>query len=140
MAQASIKIEGVDKLVKKLGMAAAISTLRPPMEQSVQLLERDMAFEPPPRRGSSYIRGYGYPGRPATSEHLSQSWTTKVTPTPNGLEGKIGNPTSYGPWVQSQQFQAWMHKGRWRTDQQVMSKNRKQITELFRQAIDRALR
>jgi hypothetical protein len=125
----SIDIEGIDKLFAKLDRAQAISTLRPPMQRSVYRLQRDMAQYPPARPGSSYIR----------TGTLGRRWTTQVTETADGLTGKTGNNTSYGPFVQSQMFQAAVHQGRWQTDQQVMDRNRESIQADFERTIQREL-
>jgi hypothetical protein len=136
---ATITIKGVNKLQRKLGKVASINVLRDPMERSVKRIQRDMADYPPQRAGSRYIRGYGMEGGPRTSERLGQKWTTRVRRSGNGLIGKVGNKVSYAPWVQSERFQAWMHRGRWQTDQQVVNRNRKAIVDDFQRAIDRAL-
>jgi hypothetical protein len=136
----SIEIKGVDALVKKLGKVAAVKTLEPAMQRSVMRLQRDMAEYPPQRAGSRYIRGFGMEGGRRTSERLGQSWTTKVTRSSRGLVGKVGNNTTYGPFVQSSRFQAWMHKGRWQTDQDVIDKNRRPILRDFEREIEKAMR
>ena len=126
---ANIDIEGIDKLFSKLDRVQAISTLRPPMQRSVYRLQRDMAQYPPARPGSSYIR----------TGTLGRRWTTQVTETADGLTGKTGNNTSYGPFVQSQMFQAAVHQGRWQSDQQVMDRNRESIQADFERTIQREL-
>lgn len=125
----SIDIEGIDKLFSKLDRVQAISTLRPPMQRSVYRLQRDMAQYPPARPGSSYIR----------TGTLGRRWTTQVTETSDGLTGKTGNNTSYGPFVQSQMFQAAVHQGRWQTDEQVLERNREAIQADFERTIQREL-
>lgn len=126
---ANIDIEGIDKLFSKLDRVQAISTLRPPMQRSVYRLQRDMAQYPPARPGSSYIR----------TGTLGRRWTTQVTETADGLTGKAGNKTSYGPFVQSQMFQAAVHRGRWQTDEQVLERNREAIQADFERTIQREL-
>ena len=137
---ASIQIRGIDELQRKLGNAAANRTLMRPMNRAVLRIQRNMAEYPPPRPGSRYIRGFGMEGGPRTSERLGQSWTTKVKPSGNGVTGTIGTNVSYAPWVQSERFQAWMHKGRWtNTDEKTVERLRTTIIEDFQRAIDRAL-
>jgi len=126
----NIEIRGIDELYKKLGNAAATSTLEKPMHRSVLLIQRDMAKYPPKPSSSLYRR----------TGTLGRRWTTKVTRSNNGVVGKVGNNTSYGPWVQSDRFQAWMHRGRWQTDKQVLMNDLQKITGFFKQAVDAALR
>lgn len=127
---AAIEIRGVDELQRKLGKAAAVDVLRPPMQSSVMLLQRDMAEYPPQKSGSSYVR----------TGTLGRRWTTRVSRTSGGMQGKVGNNTRYGPFVQSREFQAGVHRGRWQTDESVVQRNIKRIQALFTAAIDKALR
>jgi len=127
---ASIEIKGVDALVTKLGKVAAVKTLEPAMQRSVMRLQRDMAQYPPQRSGATYRR----------TGTLGRRWTTKVARSSRGLVGKVGNNTSYGPFVQSSRFQAWMHKGRWQTDEDVIEKNRRPILRDFEREIEKAMR
>ena len=126
---ASIVIEGIDKLMAKLGSAAANDVLRPPMQRAVYRLQAGMAVYPQQRLGSRYIR----------TGTLGRRWTTKVEQSENGLTGKIGNNTSYGPFVQSQMFQAAVHKGRWQTDEMVLKREQDAIVNDFERAIQREL-
>jgi hypothetical protein len=126
---ASIEIRGIPELFAKLGSAAATSTLRPPMQRSVFRLEAGMKKYPPQRGGTSYRR----------TGTLGRRWTSRISQDANELEGKIGNSTSYGPYVQSQMFQAQQHKGLWQTDQDVATKETPTIVADFEQAIQEAL-
>jgi hypothetical protein len=126
---ASIEIQGIDALIRKLdSMEQVNDVLNPPMQRAVLRLQRDMADYPPARPGSSYRR----------TGTLGRRWLSKVERTGNGLVGTVGNNTSYGPWVQSKMFQArWMRH--WQTDEDVLERNRQRIVDDFEQAIQRAL-
>ena len=124
-----IQISGVESLLAKLTSAQGNSKLRAPMDKSVKLLEQRMKKYPPQRAGSHYVR----------TRRLGPSWTTEIAENANGLVGKVGNNTEYGPFVQSQQFQARIHRGRWQTDAQVMESERPTIERYFQEAIDKAL-
>ena len=126
---AQIEIKGIDALFRKLDNAAAISTLRPPMQRDVYRLQAGMAKYPAARAGSSYVR----------TGTLGRRWTTKITESNGGLIGTVGNNTKYGPWVQSSAFQARMHQGRWQTDADVAKKEEAAIVRDFEQAIQGAL-
>ena len=127
---AQITIEGVEELQAKLGKIAARSVLKRPMQRSVYRLQRYMANYPASSATSSYRR----------TGTLGRRWTTKVKETTSGLEGRIGNNTEYGPWVQSSRFQAGVHQGRWQTDEDSIKDNKRAITQDFQNAIDKALK
>lgn len=55
-----------------------------------------------------------------------------------GVEGKVGNNISYGPWVGSKQFQSRYHQGRWETDQGAIEQELPAITQDFNQSVDAA--
>ena len=126
---ASIRIYGIDKLQRKLGNAAANRTLRPPMNDAVNEIQRRMQVYPV-RPASSYVR----------TGTLGRRWTNKITTNRSGVRGVVGNNTEYAPWVQSGDFQAWMHRGYWKnTDTKVMEMLRPYIMDKFQEAIDKAL-
>jgi len=125
----SIRVTGIDALQRKLGQDFR-RVLRPPMQRAVLLLQAAMADYPPQRTGSSYVR----------TGTLGKKWTTDVDDLPDGVLGKIGNVTEYAPLVQSEQFQAAAHRGRWQTEQQMLRKHLAQIERFFQVAVDAALR
>jgi len=133
---AAITITGVDELIAKLGKVQGNAVLRDPMERAVDRLQLGMKRYPPKPVGSKYRRG-----QDPLSEDLGSNWVTKVTSTANGLTGKIGNDTTYGPWVQSHQFQA-RHMSHWKehTDLYMIDKNRPAIIADFERAIAKALK
>jgi hypothetical protein len=140
----TIRIEGVDELIRKLGKVEGVRVLRAPMEESVSLIQNEMMIEPPAIPGSLYRRGFGMANsrgivRRKTSEQLSKHWTRKVKASPNGVMGIVGTNVTYAPWVQSHQFQARIHRGRWGTDRKAIEKHRDEIVERFRRAIHNAL-
>lgn len=127
---ASIKIKGVDKLRRKFDSLQQIhDILRPPMQRSVMIVQNALAKYPAQRSGSSYVR----------TGTLGREWTTRVRPEGGKLVGRVGTKVIYAPFVQSSQFQAAIHKGRWQTDVQVLEANRDRILRQFESAIERAL-
>lgn len=128
---ASIEIQGVSQLIEKLGrIEQAQDVLEPPMRRAGLRIQAAMAKYPTQRAGSSYRR----------TGTLGRRW---VAPPPerssNGIVQKIGNSTSYGPFVQSQMFQAAVHKGRWQTDEMVLKREQDAIVGDFERAIQREL-
>lgn len=125
-----ITITGLEPLFRKLGNAAAIHTLEPPMTRSVLRLESYMKVYPPPPAGSKYRR----------SGTLGRRWNSKVTSSGTGLVGRVGNNVPYAPFVQSNMFQTvWHRRSGWKTDQDAVRANEDAILADFQQAIDRAL-
>ena len=127
---ASIRIEGVDKLMRKFNSLQQIhDILRPPMQRSVMILQADLAKYPAKRPNSSYVR----------TGTLGRSWTPRVRTEGDRLVGRIGTKVIYAPFVQSQQFQADIHRDRWQTDVQVLERNGTRIMRQFESAIEQAL-
>lgn len=140
-----VEIRGTDASIAKLGKAGATSVLRPPMQRAVLRIQRDMQEYPPQRPGSRYVRGRGMANAAGVVEHrtsqqLGKRWTTKVFQDGAYLTGKVGNNVTYGPFVQSRQFQARIHRGRWQTDAQVVNRLTRTIVGDFEQTIAAALR
>lgn len=158
---ASIEIRGVDELIRKLGKVEGVNVLQAPMKRAVYRIQRDMAdYDNVPAmqpgewaawvnahspakaaqiRGAyfSKVKQLGrHPGRTGT---LGRRWTGRITRSAGGLTGKVGNNTKYAPWVQSERFQAGLHRKRWQTDQQVVNRNRSAIVADFEREIRRAL-
>ena len=125
-----IQLTGVDALMDKLGVSEGGESRRRPMERSVLRLQADMAKYPRQRSGSRYRR----------TGTLGRRWTKSVRAEYGGLTGVVGNNTSYGPYVQSAERQAWMHQGVWQTDESVAHRRRNEIVADFNRAIQEALR
>lgn len=142
MAEETVK--GLDQLFKKLGAVQAVGVLVPPMQRAVLRLQRRMAQYPPPVPNTRYVRGRGWANKNGvvtrfTSEKLGSRWTSKVTTDAGGVTGTVGNNASYVRYVQSKRDQAWMHKGRWETDEGALEKERPVIMNDLKRAIDGAL-
>ena len=137
-------ITGVDALIKKMGHVRANEYLVKPMEESVLQVQADMKEYPPPIALRTWVKADGTTGEAIGQGYkrtgtLGRRWTKRVERHANGLTGRVGNNTEYAPWVQSSSFQAWMHRGRWQTDAQVLSQRRAWIVARFKRAIDQAL-
>lgn len=121
-----ITISGVEAAGERLGRLRGIAWALRPMQRAVYLLQNRMANYPAQRAGSSYVR----------TGTLGRRWTTQIDETPNKVIGRVGNNTEYAPWVQSRQFQAGIHRGRWQTEQDVAERSATEIAEFFRIAIE----
>lgn len=126
----TIEITGITEAIETLGMAETVTALRPPMQRAVHRVQAAMARYPAQRAGSAYRR----------TGTLGRRWTTRVSENSNGIEGKVGNNTIYGPFVQSEMFQAAVHRGRWQTDADVLERETAAIVADFERAIEAALR
>ena len=131
----TIRIEGVDRLLAKLGKLGAVTILKPPMQRAVYRIMGDVKQYPPEPAGTKYRRG-----QDPRSEDLGGRWTGRVTPDAAAVLGKVGNNASYAPWVQSHQFQA-RHMSHWKrhTDLAIIDKNRKAIVDDFAREIAKAI-
>jgi hypothetical protein len=143
---AEIEIKGLAELTRKLQSLEKVNNvLEPPMHRAVDRIQKRMAMYPPVRPGSRYSRGEGWRNKDGrvtrfTSENLGKKWTTKVTRSLAGIIGKVGNDVSYGPFVQSKQFQARVHQGRWtNTDEAVLAEYLPTITDDFNKAVQDAI-
>lgn len=123
-----VRITGIQQVNGNLNKLKNRSILRPPMAQSVQMLQRYMARYPSAPAGSSYTR----------TGTLGRRWVTRIKQTARGLLGEIGNNTPYGPFVQSERFQARIHRGRWQTDEDAIRENESAIIRFFERALKAA--
>lgn len=130
MSAVTVSIAGTDALIAKLGKVGATNILRDPMQRSVLRIQRDMQEYPTQRVGSLYRR----------TGTLGRLWVVKVYQEGAYLTGKVGNRVKYAPFVQSRQFQARIHRGRWQTDAQVVNRLARTIIGDFEQTIAAALR
>jgi len=111
------------------------------MTRGLARLQAGMAIYPPTRPGQRYVRGRGptnAQGRVIanTSQNLGKRWTSEISESGSGITGRIGNNTTYGPFVQSAEDQAWMHQGRWQTDEEVARQNEDAIRGDFLNTIN----
>jgi len=125
-----VRLEGQEALNDILDDADGVAHLRPPMERATLRLQADMAKYPRQRSGAKNRR---------TGE-LGRRWTRRISTVGGGIDGWVGNNASYGPYVQSAQRQAWMHRGVWQTDEDVLNRHRAEIVADFERAIQGALR
>jgi hypothetical protein len=127
MPTISIQIQGVQELIKRLGDATAAATLRPPLERSMERLRVLLATYPPQPTTSTYAR----------TGNLGRGWKTSLGS--GSLQASLTNRVPYGPFVQGDKTQAGMHRGRWITDQQAVTKETPAIEADFQDAIAQAL-
>jgi len=85
-----------------------------------------------------------YPDEPPGSTYdrtmtLGRTWNAAVPefgPMGEDFEARLSNPTPYGPYVQDEVMQAWMHQGRWQTAQEVVLNLAPDTEAYFNRALD----
>jgi hypothetical protein len=97
------------------------------VEQALRLLGSYMAEYPAPAPNSSYRR----------TRTLGRLWTVatpRVTVRGHVLEGRIRNATPYARLVQKEGEQRRVHRGRWQTDEDVVSGHVDEVERLLQAA------
>ena len=115
-----IAIHGATRIANKYRSAAARhpSFIDPVVEDWAWKQTRKLATKkyPPERPGQTYIRTYTLPTGWLVERTKEASYT-------------VTNTIEYAHWVVSKKYQAWMHKGRWWTAEDVMAEDRKTLTK-----------
>ena len=127
----TIEILGLDELQHKLGRLGAISTLKPPMNKAVHRIHAETQTYPPPPKGSTYRRKH--------AGGLAGSWVARTEQKRQTLVGVVGASISYAPYVMGPKRQAWMHKGRWPTTDDIVDKQKHNIVNDFEKAIRKVI-
>ena len=151
----SIKIEGLDRALRKVERAGNLDIVKAGLMQAGVHVKGKIAKYPPRtyvaqpfvsdkqrrfffaalkdgRIEVPYRRGQS-PG----SEDLGQKWTVKARK--GGLQVVVGNNVSYGPLVQGNE-QAWFMKARnWKTTDKVAQEETGKVNEIVAKAIEKAL-
>ena len=145
-----VRIEGLEPILRKLDNLEDLKKIRPALKAgAVHVMgaikpypPESIANKPSNPTGRWYKRGYGtrtatgrgYP----TSERLKAGWAVKSRD--RGFTQVVGNDTSYGPFVQSAEKQAKIHKQRgWKTDQQVVEEEADTVLDFIKDEVDKIL-
>ena len=145
MSGESIRLEGLDKLEKKLGRLATARLLLPALDKGAKLIHQEAATYPPqpkPRGGNKPYRRTGLFG---------SSWSARSHQRGRDLYSVIKNTAArrgrpYGVYVMGPKTgaigerQAWMHKGVWPTLQSVADKKAGEVAGLMQAKIDKILK
>ena len=121
-----IKVIGAAAIANKYRKAASH---RPdltdkPVKEWCNKMARTLAKTPypPPPAGSTYVRTYTLPTGWVVEQQKSSIYHIK-------------NTVEYAHWVVSKKYQAWMHRGRWWTAEEVMNENRKDLNKSVLKAV-----
>lgn len=150
---ADVEILGLARLMAQVDELAAMRVLRDTMETAVERVRTQIAVYPPPPSGHRMVwrserqRRWFFAALRSgqisvpyrRTGTLGRRWTTKVSVTASDIRGEVGNATVYGPFVQSQESQAAIHQGRWRTAERVADEMTPQIQDLFEARIRAAM-
>lgn len=90
--------------------ANILDILQGPLDRGAFRIEAGMKVYPTARSESRYRR----------TGTLGRRWTTRRISAPGMVGREVGNNTEYAPWVQSSELQAYMHRGVWQTDEDVI--------------------
>ena len=154
----TIKIEGLDKVIKQIDSLGKPDAFRRPMSQSVVHLKDKIAkyptsnqHRPQPFKTDKSRRFFFWAlregkievpyrrGMSPGSEKLGTSWTTKVSA--DGRTGRVGNDTAYGRLVQDRASQTAYHKTTgWNTVQDIAKKEQNAVLKFFQLQYERLLK
>ena len=124
----TVKVEGLDKTIRKLNSLGDPAIMKRAMHRSVQHIHVKIAKYPGPRAGSGYRR----------TGTLGRQWTTKVEQ--GGKVGKVGNTTPYAQWVQSAERQTWFHEETgWKTDEDIAESEAGEVKAIFEDEYSKAI-
>ena len=155
MATKPVRIEGMDKLLRKLDNVSSLRSAKRALKAGAIHIKGVIAVYPPSDAANSpsnvdgrwYERGYGprwrrkrdgTVGGYKTSETLGKKWTTQEKK--GGLQQVIGNNVSYGGWVQSDEKQSKVMAGRgWITDEQAIEQEGDTVLGFVKDEIDKDL-
>ena len=152
----SVKIEGLEKVTRKLESLNSPAVFRRGMQRAVNHVKKVAQDYPEKAQGAfsalatpgqraaywakvssgeiQHAEGIGY----VRSGRLKGDWSTKVYN--NGRTGEVLNNTSYGPFVQSQEAQQPFHKqSKWQTTEQIAGREAKAVVEIFEDEYNREL-
>jgi hypothetical protein len=148
----TVVIKGLDEVTRKIDNLEDLKKLKPALEGAAEHVEGVVKEYPPkseandPRRRRWYQRGYGSKYRRKdgsvkgykTSKILAKQWSTKRKR--RGFTQIIGNPVSYGPYVQSRAKQAKFHEARgWKTIEDVAEQEVETVVAYLKSKVDRIL-
>jgi len=139
MVDLSVQIEGAEELIRNLGVMDDFlaSETEQAIDRLLALAQGQLAIYPPPIAGSHYRR----------TGLLGQLWAgaahrIRVVQQPGDriwVEGQISNARPGIERVQLAAEQASVHRGRWRTAEQVMQELQPVADRLLGQAGERAV-
>jgi len=125
------EIEGLNELMEAFANFPAIAAgeVSKAVEKALMLLQGAAADYPPEPPGSTYRR----------TGTLGRLWTSAkrvVEQERSGafVVGRVDNAAPYGPYVQDPQEQAPVHRGRWKTTDQIVREHQAEVDDILAEA------
>jgi len=155
MADAEVRIEGLEEMLRKLDAATANDTIRTAMHGAVALIhDRVKVYPEPPEPGDwpgfvsdKQRRWFFWALRSGQiqvpyrrSGLLGQSWRPYVEGAGMATKGIVDTNLRYAPYVQSRGEQARIHQGRWGTIQTVVEQNGDEAARVFADEVEQAMK
>lgn len=156
-----IEIEGLDKLAKMADPALAKRRFRMAMWSAGQTVLNELTNYPPEYGGdkgavakhwtTKQRRWFWWAfksgkltlpykrGTDKRSQKLGASWNSKVKEGSGYMETTVGTRVTYARYVMDELKQAFIHKGRWATIQDVAKKKQDEIQKFLQDAVDAIL-
>lgn len=102
-------------------------------EQTVANMKIDLMAYPAASQTSTYVRTFelrhGWQDAPIITSNTMESGVP-------ARESSITNTVPYAGWVQRRGTQAWFHKGRWQTVEDVVAKHTPTLIDAFIRAVN----
>lgn len=153
MADAVIEVIGLEDVLKRLGDAASPAVLAKGMHRAVAIVQKAVAVYPPAsgrsmgpfksERQRRYVMVLVSTGQIPyrRTGTLGRRWTTSVEGSGVDIVGRIGNNTTYGPYVMGNEgTQASYHVGTWPRAVEVAERNKGEVVNCFAVVAQEALR
>lgn len=144
MAEAVTEVVGIDEVLERLGDAASPATLVRGMRKATALVQREIAVYPPAQpqpmvwaseRQRRFVMAAIREGRIQVPYRrtgtLGKRWTSEVAGEGADVVGRVGNNTTYGPFVMDKKLQAAYHQGVWPVAMDVVEEHRGEIVQCF---------
>lgn len=115
----NVIVHGEERVLEIIGILEKPTWMGPALQRTGARLVAVLKAYPPPLPDQRYRR----------TGTLGRRWTHTTQASLFKARAIIGNNTSYAPDVQGEGFQAEIHRGRWRTAEDVLEKEGPQVAE-----------
>ena len=115
--EVKIDVIGDDEIKAIFGALAKGDFLQRPLANWAARMRAQIADYPPTLPNQRYVR----------TGTLGRGWVDRVSGSGYGVKGVVGNAVSYAPRVQGAGTQEPIFAGRWKTDAEVLARNKRAI-------------
>lgn len=124
------ELKGFKELDRKLADLTNLQKLASPLRDNGEMVVQEMSLYPPQRPNQSYVR----------TLMLGRTWKAgPVQRVLDGLQIIVGNGMPYVKWVQASLTQAWMHRGRWQTEIEVLERLADKMNRNILRAVEKLM-